>query len=90
MLKCLMRCSWSAWIVYHNWKLQIRKEIREAESEKEKSYSSTDQYFGREAGRMNFGEKNLYFPFSNGSLNSLLGLEVMFLLYGMNIQCDSF
>ena len=39
---------------------------------------------------MNFGEKNLYFPFSNGNLNSLLGLGVMFLLYSMNIQCDSF
>ena len=35
-------------------------------------------------------EKTLYFSFSNGSLNSLLGLEVMFLLYNMNIQCDSF
>ena len=35
-------------------------------------------------------ETNLYFPFSNGSLNSLLGLGVMFLLYDMNIQCDSF
>ena len=33
-------------------------------------------------------EKTLYFPFFNGSLNSLLGLGVMFLLYGMNIQCD--
>ena len=39
---------------------------------------------------MNFGEKTLYFSFSNGSLNSLLGLGVMFLLYGMNIQYDSF
>ena len=47
MLKCLRRCSWSAWIVYHDWKLQIRKEIKEAESEKEKSDLSTDQYFGR-------------------------------------------
>ena len=35
-------------------------------------------------------EKTFYFPFSNGSLNSLLGLGVMFLLYSMNIQCDSF
>ena len=35
-------------------------------------------------------EKTLNFSFSNGSLNSLLGLGVMFLLYGMNIQCDSF
>ena len=47
MLKCLRRCSWSAWIVYHDWKFQIRKEIKEAESEKEKSDLSTDQYFGR-------------------------------------------
>ena len=46
MLKCLRRCSWSAWIVYHDWKLQIRKKIKEAESEKEKSDLSTDQYFG--------------------------------------------
>ena len=29
------------------WKLQIRKEIKEAKSEKEKSDLSTDQYFGR-------------------------------------------
>ena len=35
-------------------------------------------------------KKTLYFPFSNGSLNSLLRLAVMFLLYSMNIQCDSF
>ena len=35
-------------------------------------------------------EKTLYFSFSNGSLNSLLRLGVMFLLYGMNIQRDSF
>ena len=47
MLKCLRKCSWCAWIVYHDWKLQIRKEIKEAESEKEKSNLSTDQYFGR-------------------------------------------
>ena len=47
MLNCLRRCSWSSWIVYHDWKLQIRKEIKEAESENEKSDSSTDQYFGR-------------------------------------------
>ena len=47
MLKCLRRCSWSAWIVYHDWKFQIRKEIKEAESEKEKSDLSTDQYFSR-------------------------------------------
>ena len=39
---------------------------------------------------MNLVEKTLYFSFSNGSLNSLLGLEVMFLLYGMNIQYNSF
>ena len=45
MLKCLRRCNWSTWIVYHDWKLQIRKEIK-AESEKEKSGLSTDQYFG--------------------------------------------
>ena len=32
---------------YHDWKLQIRKEIKEAESEKEKFDLSTDQYFGR-------------------------------------------
>ena len=31
---------------YHDWKLQIRKEIKEAESEKEKFDLSTDQYFG--------------------------------------------
>ena len=47
MIKCLRRCSWSAWIIYHDWKLQIRKEIKEAELEKEKSDLSTDQYFGR-------------------------------------------
>ena len=47
MLKCLRRCSWSDWIVYNDWKLQIRKEIKEAEFEKEKSDLSTDQYFGR-------------------------------------------
>ena len=46
MLKCLRRCNWSVWIVYHDWKLQIRKEIKEAESEKEKSDLSTDHYFG--------------------------------------------
>ena len=46
--------------------------------------------FGSEAGRTNFGRENLVFSFSNGSLNSLLELGVMFLLYGMNIQCDSF
>ena len=47
MLKCLRRCSWSAMIDRHDWKLQIRKEIKEAESEKEKSDLSIDQYFGR-------------------------------------------
>ena len=47
MLKCLRRCSWSARVVYHVWKLQIRKEIKEAESEKEKSNLSTDQHFWR-------------------------------------------
>ena len=46
MLKCLRRCSWSSWVIYHVWKLQIRKEIKEAESEKEKSDLSTNQYFG--------------------------------------------
>ena len=46
MLKCLRRCSWSAGIDCHDWKLQIRKEIKEAESEKEKSNLSTDQYLG--------------------------------------------
>ena len=46
MLKCLRRYSWNARIDYHDWKLQIRKEIKEAESEKEKSDLSTDQYFG--------------------------------------------
>ena len=47
MIKCLRKCSWSARIDFHDWKLQIRKEIQEAESEKEKSDVSTDQYFGR-------------------------------------------
>ena len=47
MLKCLRRCSWSARINFHDWKLQIRKEIKEVESEKEKSDLSTDQHFGR-------------------------------------------
>ena len=47
MLKCIRRCSWSARMDCHDWKLQIRKEIKEAESENEKSDSSTDQYFGR-------------------------------------------
>ena len=46
MLKCLRRCSQSAWVVYHIWKLQIRKEIKEVEPEKEKSDLSTDLYFG--------------------------------------------
>ena len=46
MFKCLRRCNWSAWVVYNVWKLQIRKEIKEAESEKEKLDLSTDQYFG--------------------------------------------
>ena len=45
MLKCLRRCNWSARIDSHDWKLQIRKEIKEAESEEEKSDLSTDQYF---------------------------------------------
>ena len=47
MLKCLRRCSWRDRIDYHDWKLQIRKEIKVAESEKEKYDLSTDQYFGR-------------------------------------------
>ena len=47
MIKCLRRCSWSAWIVYHDWKFQIRKEIKKAEFEKEKSDLSIDQYFRR-------------------------------------------
>ena len=47
MLKCLRRCNWSARIDCRDWKLQIRKEIKEAEFEKEKSDLSTDQYFGR-------------------------------------------
>ena len=46
MLKCLRKYSWSATIDCHDWKLQIRKEIKEAEFEKEKSDLSTDQYFG--------------------------------------------
>ena len=45
MLKFLRRYNWSVWIVYHDWKLQIRKEIKEAEFEKEKSDLSTNQYF---------------------------------------------
>ena len=47
MLKCLRRCSQSAWVVYYVWKLQIRKEIKDAESKKEKSNLRTDQYSGR-------------------------------------------
>ena len=47
MLKCLRRCSWSAKIDCHDWKLQIMKEIKEAKSKKEKSNLSTDQYFER-------------------------------------------
>ena len=38
--------NWSTWVIYHVWKLQIRKEIKEVESEKGKSDLSTDQYFG--------------------------------------------
>ena len=37
----------SARIDCHDWKLQIRKEIKEAGSEKEKSDLSTNQNFGR-------------------------------------------
>ena len=47
MFKCLRRCSWSARIDCQDWKLQIRKEIKETKSEKEKSDLSTDQYFER-------------------------------------------
>ena len=47
MLKCLRRCSWSAWVVYHVWKFQTRKEIKKEKFEKEKSDLSTDQHFGR-------------------------------------------
>ena len=46
MIKSLRRCSWSARIDFHDWKLQIRKEIKEVETEKGKSDLSTDQYFG--------------------------------------------
>ena len=47
MCKCLRRCSQSAWAVYLVQKLQIWKEIKEAEFEKaKKSNLSTDQYFG--------------------------------------------
>ena len=46
-IKCLRRCSWSAWVVYHVRKLQIKKEIKKLESENEKSNLSTDLYFGR-------------------------------------------
>ena len=46
MLKYLRRCRWSTRIDCHDWKLQIRKEIKEAESEKTKSDLSIDQYFG--------------------------------------------
>ena len=42
MLKCLRSCSWSSLVIYHVWKLQIRKEIKEIESEKEKSDLNTD------------------------------------------------
>ena len=37
----------NAWVLYYVWKLQIRKEIKEVESKKEKLDLSTDQYFGR-------------------------------------------
>ena len=47
MLKCLRRCSWSDWVVYHVWKLQIRKEIKEIESKNEKLDLSIDQCFRR-------------------------------------------
>ena len=45
MLKCLRRYSWCARIDCHDWKFQIRKKIKEAEFEKEKSDWSTNQYF---------------------------------------------
>ena len=51
MFKCLKMCSCSAWVIYHVWKLQIRKEIKEVEFEKEKSNLSIDQYFGLKIGR---------------------------------------
>ena len=38
--------EWIARINCHDWKLQIRKEIKEAESEKEKSDLRTNQYGG--------------------------------------------
>ena len=47
MLKCLRRCNWSAWVVYHVQKFQVRKEIKEVESENEKLDLSTDRYFRR-------------------------------------------
>ena len=46
MFKCLRGCNWSVWIIDHDWKFQIRKEIKEAESEKENFDLSTDHYFG--------------------------------------------
>ena len=46
MFKCLKMCSCSAWVIYHVWKLQIRKEIKKAKSEKKNLDLSTDQYFG--------------------------------------------
>ena len=46
MLKFLRRYNWSAWIDYQDWKLQIRKEIKKAKSEKKNLDLSTDQYFG--------------------------------------------
>ena len=38
--------NWSTWVIYHVWKLQIRKEIKEVESKKGKSDLRTNQYFG--------------------------------------------
>ena len=36
---------WSAWVIYHVLKFQMRKEIKGPQSEEEKSYLSTNQYF---------------------------------------------
>ena len=36
---------WSAWVIYHVLKFQMRKEIKGPQSEDEKSDLSTNQYF---------------------------------------------
>ena len=36
---------WSAWVIYHVLKFQIRKEIKGPQSEEEKLDLSTNQYF---------------------------------------------